>query len=1066
MHLIYKLLMGGTVLSACMFAGAATAVPPASYETPREGIKVDQELTITGTVRAADTGLPVGGANVQVPGFSAAITEDDGTFSLKIPSATARITVSAPGFQEKVEFVSAGRSVLDIYLYEEGYNYLREEAIMFNRKESNVLQPLAVQTVDLDRYRWRASSNDNSAQFLQGKIAGLNVVRSSGTTNTGANLMLRGIGSLYGTSKPLLVVDGVPYDDDDYSADLLANYSESGLASIDLKDIENITVLKDGSALYGTKGSNGIIFITTAYAKQLATKIDFLATTGFNSRPTSLPLMDSKAYRSYLSELLSTQGLGSAEIGNLPYFRLADPENTERYAYLNDTDWQDQVLHNSMNQNYYLKVSGGDNIAKYALSAGYTNDKGVLRYDNFTRYNMRLNGDLTLSSKLTVHTNLSFFYNQHEIRNQGIDSHSSPLYNALVKSPITHPYRLDQFGNVSPALADVDVFDRSNPAVLVGENTIGKNRSYRFVGNLHFNYQFNERYALRTVGGLVYDKGRENFFLPELGVYSDEQLLAEIRNEAGIQNRKLFTLFNDTYFSADNTFGVDHRLTNRIGFRVQQRSAEHDYGLAFNTPNDNYVNVGGGNNLLRQIRGGFGNANWVNAYLSNNYTFKERYLLRWDVALDGSSRFGPQAQHGALAIGQNAFALNTSVHGAWIVSAENFFRTEAIDLLKLRASYGISGNDDIGDYAARTYYISQNFLGVQGLIRGNIGNPSLQWERAFKANLGMDISVAKERVNLSLDVYSHRFKNMVTYRALPAEAGMDLLFTNGAGMRNNGLDVNATARLVNNSRVKWDIGVQLGAYRNKVTALPGGAFETSYYGATMITHVGGAANQFYGLQTQGVFATAKEAANAGMSRRLTDGSLLPFQAGDVRFVDQNGDNVIDERDRVVIGNPNPDWFGSFHTTFSYKRFSAHALFTYSLGNEVYNANRHRLETLSSYDNQSIAVLNRWKEEGQQTDIPRANWGDPLSNSEFSDRWIENGSYLRLRTVNIGYRLPINHVILKEVDAFVTVNNLFTVSNYLGYDPEFSANSSIFSQGVDIGLTPQFRTIQLGIKAGF
>ncbi|PRD54251.1 SusC/RagA family TonB-linked outer membrane protein [Sphingobacterium gobiense] len=1065
MQLIYKLFIGSAALATCMSTGllqARSVAPSVKLEITTGS---EQELRVSGTVRAADSGAPVVGANVQVIGFSAAITKDDGTFSLKLPSSTAKITINAPGFQEKIVFAKTGESNLEIWLYEEAYNPIRQEAILFNEKQSVLSQAAAVQTVDLGKYQWKTTSNDNTAQFLQGKIAGLNVVRNSGTTNAGANLTLRGINSFYGTSKPLLVVDGVLYDDEDYSAELLANYSESGLANIDVKDIDNISVLKDGSALYGTKGSNGVIFITTARAKELATRIDFLATTGFNNKPKNLPMMDSRGYRSYLSELLSTQGLGADSIARLPYYRL-DAENTERFAYLNETDWQSEVMDHSINQNYYLKVAGGDNIAQYALSAGYTNDRGVLKYDNLTRYNMRLNGDLTLSEKFTVQSNLSFFYNRHDIRNQGVDSHSSPLYQALVKSPFLAPYGFDELGNQSPVFADIDVFKQSNPAVLVSENTIGHNQSYRFVGNLHFNYQFNERYALRTVAGLVYDKGRENFFLPELGVFSDDQPTAEIRNEAGIQNRKLFSLFNDTYLSANNTFGPDHRLSNRIGFRVQQRNAEYDYGLAFNTANDNYVNVSGGSNLLRQIRGGFGNANWVNAYMSHDYAYKERYLLRWDAALDGSSRFGTGASKGALKLGKDAFALNTALHAAWVVSAEDFFRADAINLFKLRASYGVSGNDDIGDYAARTYYISQNFLGVQGLIRGNIGNPALQWERAFKTNLGLDLSLAKERVNISVDLYNHRFKDMITYQALSAQTGMSLAFTNGATMQNNGLDLNITGRLINKPNMKWDMGLQLATYRNKVLTLPGGAFETTYYGARMITTEGGAANQFYGLQSYGVFATARDAANTGLSRRLTDGSLLPFEAGDVHFVDQNGDNIIDEKDRVVIGNPNPDWFGSLNTTFRYKRFSLHALFTYSLGNDVYNATRHRLENVSSYHNQSIAANYRWKEEGQQTNMPRANWGDPLNNAEFSDRWIEDGSYLRLRTINFGYHVPVNHDILKSFDAFLTVNNVFTISKYLGYDPEFSANSSIYSQGIDIGMTPQFRTIQVGIKAGF
>lgn len=775
--------------------------------------------------------------------------------------------------------------------------------------------------------------------------------------------------------------------------------------------------------------------------------------------------MEANDYRSYLSELLGSQGLSSAEIAEQPYFG-AEPNTMDYYTYNNNTDWQSVVFDNSISQNYFLKVTGGDNIAKYSLSTGYIQDQGVLVNDEISKYSMRLNGDLQLSKKFTVQSNLSFYYNQHNLRSQGVGSYSSPMHAALVKSPILFTNVYGDDGGISPLLSDVDIFNQTNPAVLISDNTIGNNRSYRFIGNIHFDFKFNDNYALKSIAGLVYDKGRENFFLPEIGVFAENLPTAEVSNQSGTEIRRLFSLFNDTYLHATNRFGVDHLLDTRVGIRVQSNKAEHDYGLGFNSANDDYVNIGAGSNLLRQIRGGFGNWNWMNVYLANNYSYKDRYLFSWDVALDGSSRFGDDPQNNMVKFGQNAFAVNSAVNAAWIVSAENFFQSSAVDLLKLRASFGLSGNDDIGDYAAKSYYLSQNLLGVQGLIRGNIGNPKLQWERAIKTNVGADLSFANERINLSADVYNNQFKDVVTYQGLQAHSGIDVVFLNGASMRNLGVEVGINGRLVHNKNTTFDIGIQLSKYRNEVTSLPDGAFETSYYGGDMITEVGSAANQFYGLQTQGIYSTSEEAASAGLNRQLSDGSLLPFQAGDMHFIDQNGDEIIDARDKVIIGNPNPDWFGAFTTSLTYKSWSFNTVFTYSIGNDVYNAVRRNAESGSNYDNQSIAVVNRWKEEGQLTNVPRANWGDPLNNAEFSDRWIEDGSYLRLRTVNIGYRLPLNKAVLKSVDIYFAANNLFTLSKYLGYDPEFSGNNSIFSQGVDIGMSPQYRMLQLGIRAGF
>ncbi len=1064
MQLIQKVFIGGFALMTFLPSQGVLAESGVvfSHEIYRREV---QDIEIKGVVRFASTRQPVAGANVSIEGVSVAITENDGTFTLKAPSRNVKILVQYAGYQDKIVFSKEGQEQIDIVLYEADYNPSLRTAIQFNQETNKLSTAAAIEVVDLRKYQWSSTINENAASVLQGKVAGLNAVRRSGTTNAGANITLRGINSFYGTSQPLLVVDGMLYEDNDYSHQLIKNHFESGLANIDLRDIDNITVLKDGSSQYGTKGSNGVIFITTSHANELATRINFGAFSSFNQRPKALPLMKGNAYRSYLSEILSTQGLSSAEIAAKPYFA-ATMNTADYYSYNNDTDWQSVVFDHSISQNYYLKVTGGDNIAKYSLSTGYINDQGILLHDEITKYSMRLNGDLQLSKKFSMQSNLSFYYNQQNLRDQGIQSFSSPLSTALVKSPMLFTNVFGDDGSFSPRLADVDIFNQTNPAVLVSENTIGSNTSYRFIGNIHFNFVFNDRYSVKSIAGLVYDKGRENFFLPEIGVYAENLPIAEVSNQSGAEVRRMFNLFNDTYLDAKNKFGQHHQLHSRLGIRVQSNKAEYDYGLGFNTANDDYVNVGSGSNLLRQIRGGFGNWNWMNLYLTNNYSYKDRYLLSWDVAIDGSSRFGSDPQHNMLKFGQHAFAFNSAAHAAWIVSAENFFTSSTIDLLKLRGSFGWSGNDDIGDYAAKSYYLSQNLLGVQGLIRGNIGNPQLQWERAVKTNFGADMSFAQERVNVSLDLYQNQFKDIVTYQSLQAHSGIDVVFLNGGAMRNTGIELGINGRVLKTKHTTLDLGVQLSKYKNKVTALPNGSFETSYYGGQMITQVGTAANQFYGLQTNGVYTTSQEAASAGLNRQLSDGTLVPFQAGDVHYVDQNGDNIIDDRDRVIIGNPNPAWFGAFTTALNYKNWSFNTLFTYSLGNDLYNAVRRNSEGLSNYDNQSAAVVNRWKEEGQQTNIPRANWGDPMGNAAFSDRWIEDGSYLRLRTVSVSYRLPLNKAVLKSVQVYLSANNLFTLSKYLGYDPEFSASGSIFNQGVDIGLAPQYRTFQLGLRAGF
>jgi hypothetical protein len=285
-------------------------------------------------------------------------------------------------------------------------------------------------------------------------------------------------------------------------------------------------------------------------------------------------------------------------------------------------------------------------------------------------------------------------------------------------------------------------------------------------------------------------------------------------------------------------------------------------------------------------------------------------------------------------------------------------------------------------------------------------------------------------------------------------------------MRTLGAELSLNTRIVSSPDLTFDLGINLATYKNKIQTLPNGDIYTQFGGATYLTSVGKDANLFYGLHSNGVYSTTSEAQADGLSRRLTNGDLVPFKGGDMRFADTNGDKVIDDKDRVVIGNPNPDLTGSVTANITYKRFSAQGLFNFSVGNDLYNGVRYNLEKMSGYENQSVAVENRWRAEGQQTDMPKATWGDPMGNASFSDRWIESGSYLRLKTLVVGYDFNVDKMTyIKAIKIYATANNLFTLTDYLGYDPEFSATSSIFGQGADIGLTPQFKTFQLGLRLG-
>ncbi len=1032
-----------------------------SVETQQQ----QQGTLVKGTIKDAETGLGISGINIASGNSATAITKDDGTFEIYVPHLDALLSVNGQDYQAKVYPINHRTEGIEILLYESDYSQLYQQADLSGVESIQYKNPEAVSVSAFERTQWGNPVQESVGNFLQGRIAGLNVVRKSGVTGSGSYITLRSINSLYGTNKPLIVVDGMIYDDEDYGSGIIQNQSSSPISDIDVKDIEDVTVLKDGSALYGTKGGNGVIIITTTRPDQLSTKIDFTMYGGVNQAPDNLPVMGGEDFRTYLSQVYSTQENGRDLLENQVWM-IDDPQNENYYRYHNNTNWQDKVFRGGVNQNYYLKVRGGDDIAKYGLSVGYLKSDGVMEQNNLERYNMRLNASLLLTEKLTMDARFSFVRNEQNQFDQGLAFKTNPLYLALTKAPFMATNAINDAGEVSPSLADVDTLGVGNPLAIL-ENGIGRNENYRFFGNLHFKYEFNDTWEANSLIGLTYDKERENFFIPGKGIADVTLPTAIGDNRSGSEVQRLYTLFTDTYLNYSNRFNNRHDLDIRLGFRSQSNQSESDLGLGYNSATDDFTSVGAGSNLLRYVGGHLGEWNWINAYLSNRYNYLNKYYLTLNGSVDGSSRFGNEIDEGGLRLGDNSLSAMGSLSGAWLISSEPFMKNASgIDLLKLRATLSYSGNDDIGNFTAQKLYVSQNLLGLQGLVRGNIGNPELKWETVRKLNLGADMALFNEHLNLSVDVYENQTSDMITYESVNDVTGFQYVVSNSGDMRTRGAELSLNSRIVNTKDFNFDLGINLSKYENQITGLPGDPILTNFRGASYITAVGYDANLFYGYKTDGVYATTADAHAEGLTKRMENGDLIPYQGGDMRFVDINGDDIIDESDRTIIGNPNPDLTGSLNTTISWKRFDLQGLFTFSLGNDIYNGLRYNLEKMNNHENQTIAIKNRWRTEGQQTDIPRAVWEDPMGNASFSDRWIEDGSYLRLKTLVLGYNFPVEDWgFIKYVRLYASGNNLLTFTDYLGFDPEFSATNSIFGQGADIGLTPQFRSFQLGLRLG-
>lgn len=653
---------------------------------------------------------------------------------------------------------------------------------------------------------------------------------------------------------------------------------------------------------------------------------------------------------------------------------------------------------------------------------------------------------------------MSFMYGTKHLPNEGGDIALNPILASMVKAPFTAPYIYNEEGKKSPNLEDADYWNLSNPYVLVNNRSNLVNINYRFFGSFEFIYNINRHIDLAAQLGLNFNKEREKAFYPSTGVAFNEAIYnVGIINESQHRVDRLFSFYSDAYVNYNNTFNRTHALNVRAGLRYQDNSANNNYGLTYNSSSDEFKSLQYGAATLRGIGGGINDWKWTSLYVNADYSFRNKYYFNLHSAFDASSRFGLNVPE---------LLPFPSAGAAWLISNEDFMREiNWVNLLKLRANYGISGNDDIGNYNGGRYYYPYPLVGQFGLVRTSLVNTELRPEKMERLGAGIDLSILEERVNIGLDLYSNTVNDMIlSVKPASISGSQSNVILNAGKMRNVGFDINLNARILNTQKIKWDMGLMVSTYKNEVLNLGGKEYYNEYLGATVQTKVGQPLGVFYGYKTDGVYATAADAANEGLNIR--EGLvLIPFGAGDMRFVNQNSDNVIDVNDRVVIGNPNPDLFGNINTRLKYSNFELSAIFIYSLGGDVYNYARTQLESMSMPYNQFQTVLNRWRMEGDLTTIPQASPGDPMGNARFSDRWIEDGSYMRLKNLTLSYNLNLKIPAIQNSMIYISGENLLTFTRYKGLDPEFAAGESPLYLGIDPCVVPQSPTISAGIKLG-
>lgn len=995
------------------------------------------DVQVTGRVIDAGSGTTLPGARITVvDGTATAMTNGEGEYKLSAPSPDVTLYVEAPGFNP-IHVALRGKSTLDIKL-------------LANTGEN----PVGTTTAD------------NSVADLQGDLF---AISRSGMPCAGHAVFVDGIHSINSSSQPLYVVDGVVWATaDGLESSIVDGHFNNPLALIDPNDIESVKVLRNGTALYGTKGGNGVVFITTKRAKDEATKIEAWASVGFRDKIKAIPVMDASQYRLYVSDVMGGMSDKQGFTDRFDFLN-DDPTSIHYKANHNDTDWLDLTTRGGVLMNYGVNVRGGDDRALYAFSLGYTKNDGSVKETSFERLNIRFNSDINLWKGFKLRFDIAFAQATWHLFDDGINTISSPTYLAMVKSPLYHPNVISNNGDVTLKYSDVDELNIGNPLSILD---LGKadNRNYRFNLAASPEYRFNDTWKLGATVGYTFDKSKENNFTPDYGV-EDRALVngnGEVYATSLNEVRTLMgrhTVFNlDAHADFHPLRDYVNNLDFRLGYRFRNDTYSRSYGEGHNTPSDHVSALGKTTSELRFSEGldtKWRNIGW---YVTGDYSLYNRYFLNLAASMETSSLFGKNAPD-ALSLGGVAWGLFPSVNASWLISSERWMRDlTAINMMRLRVGYETAGNDRIPSLANMTYLASEKMAGhAFGLVLANIGNDKIKWETTKSFRVGLDMNWFSNRWMWQFDFYKSTTDDLLMLKQLKEEAGVKSFWTNGGSLDNTGVNFSTTVRVVDSREVKLDVGASIGHYRNKVRTLNDGSFITDIAGSQILTTVGEPIGVFYGYKTEGVFSTASEASSANLAIRNNDGSLRRFEAGDMHFSDFDGDGIIDSKDRQVIGNPNPDFYGNFNFRLSWKGFTLSSLFTFSSGNDVYNALRANLESGSDIYNQSTAMMNRWVANGQQTDIPRATYGDPMGNSRFSDRWIEDGSYLKWKSLRLSYAIPLRTTAIQGVEVWFEMNNIKTWTKYLGQDPESFAGYNPLYLGVDTGLVPAVREYTFGVK---
>ncbi|MDR1115652.1 MAG: TonB-dependent receptor, partial [Tannerella sp.] len=880
-------------------------------------------------------------------------------------------------------------------------------------------------------------------QGLVGRASGVQVIQTSGMPGATASIRVRGSSSLQGGNEPLYVIDGFPVYSGGGFGNTGGKSSLSGLSTVNPSDIESIEVLKDASAtaIYGARAANGVVLITTKSGKKGSDVISFESSFGFSNVVKKIDVLNAAEYVQLVNEAYTNDGLKA-------YYDDAAVAEIMRMG--KGTDWQDEVFRQGTSQNYQLTFSGGDAKTQYAISGNYFTQDGIVISSDFERYSLRINFDRHILDNFTVGTHLSA---SHTISNSvatETGGEGGVVTGAIKMNPIMPVYADEQTGVYTQVNTPGTLVP--NPVATAKERKFN-NAASRLLGDIYMEWEMLKDLKLKVSLGTDVMFIKNNLYLPSTIYQSGGRATAEVAV------RRTINWLNENTLTWNKVFAEDHAFNVLGGFTMQRNNQERVYGSSSEFVNDvmQHNNLGAGSVYNKPESE---NTQWsLMSYLARvNYTLMSKYLFSVNARIDGSSRFGSN----------NKFGFFPSASAGWRITEEPFMEEVKTILpnLKLRASYGFTGNTEIGVYESLATLGSNNWtIGnqlVTGFFPNKIPNPDLKWERTGQLDVGLDIGLIDNRFRLTADYYRKTTTDLLYSVAIPAVSGYQTMLKNIGSIENQGYEFSLESDNLSGP-FTWITAFNISFNKNKVLELGGEEYKEMdesdghlKTGSVRRLIVGEPVGVFYGYRFDGIFQNEAET-------KVQTSSPSPIGVGLRRYKDLNGDNVVDaSNDREILGDANPDFFGGMANTFACKGFELNVFFQYAYGNEIFNMNAVELETPTGGQNAYRELLNRWTPANPSNIYPKATTN---RNVLISDRFIEDGSYLKLKTVSLSYGFPglkARHI--QGLRLYVTGQNLLTWTKYRGYDPEVSyRGASTLEAGEDFGGYPQSRTFMVGIK---